>query len=142
MASTGTTRKKSQSFNVMTTVYSLILIPLAANGINIGVDFDTWYEVFTSGELWTAIMLGTTTVISLVTKIIEKVKDSTLWNWTFLYGQNFLTQAGTLLAILVAAFGLPFDTEAIFLAGIANGINFLIHWWKSRKIQKNATTVS
>lgn len=135
MASTGKTRTKFQSYNFFATLYNMMLVFFAANGINIAVEFDTWNEVFSSGEIWTAISLAIPTLISLVTKIIDKVKDGSLWNYTFLKGQNFLVQVGTLIAIIIAAFGLPIATEAIFLAGAANGINFLIHYFRGEKIK-------
>ena len=132
------------SRNFLVTLISLILLTLEFNNLGTGIDAETIWEAFASGELGRILSI---VLVNFLNPIMKIIRGEASWSFGFLKSKNFWTQALTGIFVLLAGLGIAFPDgaaaslveaifggsfEAISIAIVINVINPLYHFFFDR----------
>ncbi len=118
-------KKVLNSTNFWVTIISIVFGLLYSNGIDIGMTPEQFVsELLGKNTLEIVIFIGVN-LYNPIVKIVSKIKNKA-WTWDLVYSDNFKTQVGSVISIIVAAyFG---DVVAgMVLAVIFNVLNLITH---------------
>lgn len=133
------------SQNFFVSLITLIFLALNFNGAGIpdGVAAEI-YESFKTGNITTIFFVLFPNLINPIIKIVK----NKVWSWDFVRSANFWTQLGTVLLMLLVAYGINFPDGALaeivgsimkgdvglIIAAIGiNVVNPLYHFFKPKK---------
>lgn len=119
-------KRRTESINFYTALLTFILSPFVYNGVEIPVEFTgVIIDNAFSGNTG-ALMLLIPQALTIIVKIIDNFK-ARAFSWRFLQGKNFLTQAFSIIFMVLVYFGWISTEVGAILASVAHALNSSIH---------------
>lgn len=126
-------KSRLESTNFLTSVLTLALTALGVWGINIDIDPAQAIQEILAKNLEYIITIAIPSVGNLIFKITQKIQDGTLSIKRLFKSLNFVTQAITVLAVILTSVGIMIPetapqalSEAIFSGSIVTIITALV----------------